>query len=130
MPRIYLDYNATTPLDPVVLEEVINVLKNFQGNPSSVYEEGRAARILIEDSRDFVKSFLDAGGEGEIVFTSSGSESINLAIIGAVYAYKRLNKNKTPHIITSQVEHHAVLNTFKFLETQGVEASIKILNKH
>ncbi len=129
MPRIYLDYNATTPLDPVVLEEVINTLKNFQGNPSSVYEEGRAARILIEDSRDFVKSFLDAGGEGEIVFTSSGSESINLAIIGAVYAYKRLNKNKTPHIITSQVEHHAVLNTFKFLETQGVEASYIGINE-
>lgn len=129
MPRIYLDYNATTPLDPVVLEEVVNTLKNFQGNPSSVYEEGRAARILIEDSRDFVKSFLDAGGGGEIVFTSSGSESINLAIIGAVYAYKRLNKNKPPHIITSQVEHHAVLNTFKFLETQGVETSYIGINE-
>jgi len=124
-----LDYNATTPLDPVVLEEVVNTLKNFQGNPSSVYEEGRAARILIEDSRDFVKSFLDAGGGGEIVFTSSGSESINLAIIGAVYAYKRLNKNKPPHIITSQVEHHAVLNTFKFLETQGVETSYIGINE-
>ncbi|MCL4322789.1 MAG: cysteine desulfurase family protein [Deltaproteobacteria bacterium] len=124
-----MDYNATTPLDPVVLEEVVNTLKNFQGNPSSVYEEGRAARILIEDSRDFVKSFLDAGGGGEIVFTSSGSESINLAIIGAVYAYKRLNKNKPPHIITSQVEHHAVLNTFKFLETQGVETSYIGINE-
>ncbi len=129
MPRIYLDYNATTPLDPIVLEEVVNTLKNFQGNPSSVYEEGRAARILIEDSRDFVKSFLGAGNNDEIIFTSSGSESINLAIMGTVYAYKRLNKNKTPHIITSQVEHHAVLNTFKFLETRGVETTYIGINE-
>ena len=129
MPRIYLDYNATTPLDPIVLEEAVNTLKNFQGNPSSVYEEGRAARILIEDSRDFVKSFLGAGNNDEIIFTSSGSESINLAIMGTVYAYKRLNKNKTPHIITSQVEHHAVLNTFKFLETRGVETTYIGINE-
>ncbi|MCL4542486.1 MAG: cysteine desulfurase [Deltaproteobacteria bacterium] len=129
MPRIYLDYNATTPLDPIVLEEAVNALKNFSGNPSSVYEEGRAARILIEDSRDFVKSFLDAGGGDEVIFTSSGSESINLAIIGAVYAYKRLNKSETPHIITSRVEHHAVLNTFKFLETRGVETTYIGINE-
>lgn len=129
MPRIYLDYNATTPLDPIVLEEVINVLKNFQGNPSSVYEEGRAARILIEDSRDFVKSFLEAGSNDEIIFTSSGSESLNLAIIGAAYAYKRLNKNGTPHIITSQVEHPAILNAFKFLETLGVETTYIGINE-
>ena len=114
MPRIYLDYNATTPVDPAVLEEVVNTLKNYQGNPSSVYEEGRAARILIEDSRDLVKSFLDAGNSGEVIFTSSGSESINLAITGSVYAYMKNNKKKVPHIITSTVEHHAVLNTFKF----------------
>lgn len=129
MPRIYLDYNATTPIDPLVLDEVINTLKNFQGNPSSVYEEGRAARILIEDARDYVKLFLDAGSNDEIVFTASGSESINLAIIGAVYAYKRHNGNSTPHIITSQAEHHAVLNTFKFLETIGVETTYVGINE-
>jgi cysteine desulfurase len=123
MPRIYLDYNATTPVDPAVLEEVVNTLKNYQGNPSSVYEEGRTARILIEDSRDLVKSFLDAGNSGEVIFTSSGSESINLAITGCVYAYMKNNKNKVPHIITSAVEHHAVLNTFKFLESIGVETA-------
>ncbi len=123
MPRIYLDYNATTPIDPSVLEEVVNTLKNYQGNPSSVYEEGRSARILIEDSRDFIKSFLDAGNSGEIIFTSSGSESVNLAIIGSVYAYMRNNKKIVPHIITSTVEHHAVLNTFKFLESIGVETT-------
>ncbi len=123
MPRIYLDYNATTPVDPAVLEEVVNTLKNYQGNPSSVYEEGRAARILIEDSRDLVKSFLDAGNSGEIIFTSSGSESINLAITGSVYAYMKNNKKKVPHIITSTVEHHAVLNTFKFLESIGAETT-------
>ncbi len=123
MPRIYLDYNATTPLDPMVLEEAASALKNYQGNPSSVYEEGRAARILIEDSREFIKSFINAGTSGEIIFTSSGSESINLAIIGAVYAYMRNNTKKTPHIIASRVEHHAVLNTFKFLESLGVETT-------
>ena len=123
MTRIYLDYNATTPVDPAVLEEVVNTLKNYQGNPSSVYEEGRAARILIEDSRDLVKSFLDAGNSGEVIFTSSGSESINLAIKGSVYAYMKNNKKKVPHIITSAVEHHAVLNTFKFLESIGAETT-------
>ena len=123
MPRIYLEYNATTPVDPAVLEEVVNTLKNYQGNPSSVYEEGRAARILIEDSRDLVKSFLDAGNSGEVIFTSSGSESINLAITGSVYAYMKNNKKKVPHVITSAVEHHAVLNTFKFLESIGIETT-------
>ncbi len=123
MPRIYLDYNATTPLDPSVLEEVINTLKNYPGNPSSVYEEGRAARILVEDSREFVKSFLDADNSGEVIFTASGSESINLALSGSVFAYMESGEKKTPHIITSQVEHPAVLNTFKFLERQGVETT-------
>ncbi len=123
MPRIYLDYNATTPIDPLVLEEVTSALKNYQGNPSSVYEEGRAARILIEDSREFVRTFLDAGNSGEIIFTGSGSESVNLAIIGSVFAYMRNNKNAIPHIITSRVEHPAVLNTFKFLELHGAETS-------
>ncbi len=129
MPRIYLDYNATTPVDPAVLEEVVNTLKNYQGNPSSVYEEGRAARILIEDSRDLVKSFLDAGNSGEVIFTSSGSESINLAITGSVYAYMKNNKKKVPHIITSTVEHHAVLNTFKFLESIGIETTYVGVNE-
>ena len=129
MPRIYLDYNATTPVDPAVLEEVVNTLKNYQGNPSSVYEEGRAARILIEDSRDLVKSFLDAGNSGEVIFTSSGSESINLAITGSVYAYMKNNKKKVPHIITSTVEHHAVLNTFKFLESIGAETTYVGVNE-
>ncbi|MHB1704051.1 MAG: cysteine desulfurase family protein [bacterium] len=129
MPRIYLDYNATTPVDPAVLEEVVNTLKNYQGNPSSVYEEGRAARILIEDSRDLVKSFLDAGNSGEVIFTSSGSESINLAITGSVYAYMKNNKKKVPHIITSTVEHHAALNTFKFLESIGIETTYVGVNE-
>lgn len=123
MPRIYLDYNATTPVDPVIIEEINNVIKNYYGNPSSVYEEGRAARILIEDCREFVKTFLDAGNSGEIVFTSSGSESINLAIIGTVASLMRSNPKETPHIITTSVEHPAVLNAFRFLETLGAETT-------
>ncbi len=123
MKRIYLDYNATTPVDPAVLEEAIKILRDFPGNPSSVYEEGRRSRVLIEDSRDFIKSFLRAGPGDELIFTSGGSESINLAIVGAVHANARLKNNKKPHIITSTVEHPAVLNTFKFLEYEGAETS-------
>lgn len=129
MPRIYLDYNATTPPDPLVIEDIASTIKNIWGNPSSVYEEGRTARILIEDSRDFIKSFLEAGKEDELIFTSSGSESINLAIKGVVYAYMRRNNAAVPHIITTTVEHSAVLNTFKFLETIGVETSYIDVNE-
>jgi cysteine desulfurase len=123
MPRIYLDYNATTPLDPDVLEDVCNVLKNISGNPSSLYEEGRTARILIEDSRQFIKLFLDANSEDELIFTSSGTESINLAIVGYINRLMSADKGRKLHIITTAVEHHAVLNTFQFLETQGIETT-------
>lgn len=124
MPRIYLDYNATTPVDPLVVENFTKVLKNYPGNPSSAYEEGRASRIIIEDSRDFLKTFLEAGKGDDVVFTGSGSESLNHAIIGTVYAYMREHEKVKPHIITSQVEHSALLNTFKFLESHDcVEAT-------
>ncbi len=128
MPRIYLDYNATTPVDPSVLKEVCSILKNYPGNPSSVYEEGRSARILIEDSRQFIRSFLGANQKDGIIFTSSGSESINLALIGTVNFYRRQNKKSIPHIITTAVEHPAVLNAFKFLENSGVETTYIRIN--
>jgi cysteine desulfurase len=112
MPRtIYLDYNATTPLDPAVREAMLPFCGAVWGNPSSVHHVGRRARALLDDGRDRAAKFLCAK-PGEIVFTSGGTESNNLAILGTA----RLLKAKGTHLITSAVEHHAVLHCFDYLE--------------
>ncbi|HUB86797.1 MAG TPA: aminotransferase class V-fold PLP-dependent enzyme, partial [Verrucomicrobiae bacterium] len=104
MPRtIYLDYNATTPLDPAVRDVMLPFLGKIWGNPSSVHHVGRKARALLDDARDRTAKFLGAK-PSEIIFTSGGTESNNLAIFGAA----RLLKPKGRHLITSAVEHHAV----------------------
>jgi cysteine desulfurase len=105
MPRtIYFDYNATTPLDPAVRETMLPFLGEVWGNPSSVHHVGRRARALLDDARDRAAKFLGAK-PSEIVFTSGGTESNNLAILGTA----RLFKSKGRHLITSVVEHDAVL---------------------
>jgi cysteine desulfurase len=112
MPRtIYLDYNATTPLDPAVRDAMLPFLGEVWGNPSSVHHVGRKARALLDDARDRVAKFLGAK-PSEIIFTSGGTESNNLAIFGTVRALK----SKGRHLITSSVEHHAVLDCFEYLE--------------
>jgi cysteine desulfurase len=112
MPRtIYFDYNATTPLDPAVREAMLPFLGEIWGNPSSVHHVGRQARALLDDARDRAAKVLGAN-PGEIVFTSGGTESNNLAIFGTA----RLLKSKGRHLITSSIEHHAVLHCFDFLE--------------
>jgi cysteine desulfurase len=112
MPRtIYFDYNATTPLDPVARDAMLPFLGEFWGNPSSVHHVGRQARALLDDARDRAAKFLGAK-PSEIIFTSGGTESNNLAIFGAA----RLLKTKGRHLITSAVEHHAVLHCFDYLE--------------
>jgi len=112
VPRtIYLDYNATTPLDPAVRETMLPFLGETWGNPSSVHHVGRKARALLDDARDRAAKFLGAK-PSEIIFTSGGTESNNLAVFGAA----RLLKTKGKHLITSSVEHHAVLHCFDFLE--------------
>jgi len=120
MPRsIYFDYNATTPLDPSVREAMLPFLGEVWGNPSSVHHIGRRARALLDDARDRAARFLGAR-PSEIIFTSGGTESNNLAILGTA----RLLKSKGKHLITSAIEHHAVLSCFDFLaEREGFDVS-------
>ncbi len=108
---IYFDYNATTPLDPMVREAMLPFWGEIWGNPSSVHHVGRKARALLDDARDRTAIFLGAK-PSEVVFTSGGTEANNLAILGTA----RLLKNKGKHLITSAVEHHAVLHCFDYLE--------------
>jgi cysteine desulfurase len=111
MPRtIYFDYNATTPLDPAVREAMLPFLGEVWGNPSSVHHVGRQARALLDDARDRCAKVLDAKPSG-ITFTSGGTESNNLAILGTA----RLLKLKGRHLITSAIEHHAVLHCCEYL---------------
>jgi cysteine desulfurase len=120
MPRtVYFDYNATTPLDPAVREAMLPYLDNVWGNPSSVHHVGRKARALLDDARDRAAKFLGAK-PSEIIFTSGGSESNNLAIFGTARALKAKGK----HLITSAIEHHAVLHSFDYLEKhEGFEVT-------
>src|ERR1043166_5884451 len=107
---IYFDYNATTPLDPQVREAMMPFLDDVWGNPSSVHQVGRRARAILDDARDRAAKVF-ACKPSEVIFTSGGTESTNLAIFGAA----RLLKSKGRHIITSAVEHHAVLHSCEYL---------------
>lgn len=111
---IYLDNNATTKVDENVLEEMLPFLKEEYANPSSMYEFSIKSSNAIDKARNSIKDFVGASNEKEIIFTSCGSESANTAIKGAI----SYNKNKK-HIITTQIEHPCVLNTYKALEKQG-----------
>lgn len=108
---IYLDYNATTPIDPSVKEAMLPYLEEEFGNPSSSYAYGQRAKEAVECAREQVAALIGAT-PGEIIFTSGGSESDNHAIIGTALA----NGQKGRHIITSRIEHPAVLNTCRYLE--------------
>lgn len=114
---IYMDNAATTALKPEVLDEMIPVLTNDFGNPSTIYKLGKNVKKKIEFARAQVASALGAD-PNEIFFTSGGTESDNWAIKGA--AFEGLKKGKN-HIITSKIEHHAVLHTVQFLEKNGFE---------
>lgn len=119
MKRIYMDHAATTPVRPEVWEAMLPYFSTEFGNPSSVYSWGRSARKALDSARDKVAALLGASAS-EIVFTSGGSEGANLAIKGVAWA----DQNKGKHIITSAIEHHAVLDTVLWLETQGFEVTI------
>jgi len=119
MKKIYLDHNATTPLDPMVLEAMLPYYRDVFGNASSIHEFGRLARKGVDEARAKVASLLGAKDVDEIVFTGSGTESDNFAIKGAADNLK----TKGNHIITSSIEHHAVLNTCKFLEQNGYKVT-------
>nr|WP_253957842.1 cysteine desulfurase family protein [Metabacillus halosaccharovorans] len=116
--RIYLDHAATSPLHPDVAEKMMTkMIENF-GNPSSIHSFGREARRTLDESRRSLANTIGAK-PGEIIFTSGGTEADNLAIIGTVLANNQIGK----HIITTQVEHHAVLHACKYLEKQGYEVT-------
>jgi len=116
MKPIYLDYNASTPIDPEVIEEMLPHLRDRFGNPSSGHIYGRQAKEGIEEARkqmaDLIKSKTD-----EMVFTSGGTESNNIALCGAAFA----NRKKGRRIVTSVTEHPAVLNPCRWLQTQGYD---------
>jgi len=112
--KIYLDHNATTPLDREVLEEMLPFLQDDWGNPSSVHWAARGPKAALDKARERVAALLNAAPL-EIVFNSTGTEGDNHAIKGAAFA----KKNKGNHIITTVVEHPAVMNTCKYLEKEG-----------
>lgn len=119
--RIYLDHAATTPLDPVVRDAIVTTLEELPGNPSSLYSEGRAAREALDAARAQVADVLLAD-PGEIVFTSGGSEGAALAIRGTAFAAARDGRR---HLVTTAVEHHAVLHTVQLLaQRHGFEATV------
>lgn len=114
--RVYLDNASTTKIDPKVLGVMLPCLKEKYGNPSSIYFEGRIAKNAIEESRGKIAKIIGAEKD-EIIFTSGGTESDNLAIFGIA----RANKNKGKHLIVSAIEHKAVLDSCKRLEKDGFE---------
>jgi cysteine desulfurase len=114
MKRIYMDHAGTTKPYPEVLRAMEPFFSEHFGNPSSIHSFGRGADKALDDARRIVSGFLDVSSE-EIIFTSGGTESDNLALKGVAFA----NKDKGKHIITSKLEHHAVLRTCEWLEKQG-----------
>lgn len=114
MSLIYLDNNATTKVDPQVLEAMLPYFKEEYANPSSVYEFAKRSNHAVREARGVMKDFFNAQNEKEILFTSCGSESANTAIRGVL----NINKNKR-HIITTKVEHPCVLNLYQTLEKEG-----------
>jgi cysteine desulfurase len=111
---IYLDYNATTPVDPAVVDAMEPYLRDHFGNPSSDHAYGYRTRLAVQTAREQLAELLGAAPE-EVIFTGSGSEANNLAIKGVAYALRERGK----HIITSAVEHPAIAEPLRFLEQQG-----------
>lgn len=120
MGRIYLDHAATTPPDPRVIEAMLPMWTKFWGNPSSIYLEGQEARRAVDSARKVCADLLGATPK-EIVFTGGGTESDNAAIRGAAFAQRERGRGN--HIITSAIEHHAVLHTVEQLEREGFRAT-------
>lgn len=118
MERIYLDHAATTPVHQDVLHEVMSAMQNSFGNPSSIHAFGREARKQLNEARRQLAKTISAK-ENEIIFTSGGTEADNMAILGVSRGYQHKGK----HLITTVIEHHAVLHTFESLEKEGFEVT-------
>jgi cysteine desulfurase len=123
--RVYLDYAATTPMHADVVQSMIPYMSGMFGNPSSGHSFGHEARAAVEDARVQVALLLGSANY-EIVFTSGGTESDNLAIKGIAYA----NRDKGNHIITTAIEHPAVLEPCRFLQTQGFDVTYLPVDKY
>jgi cysteine desulfurase len=128
MPKpIYLDHNATTPLDKRVLDKMIPYFLEVYGNASSTdHLHGHHAKQAVQKAREDIAKVLGCRKSNEIVFTSGATESNNLALIGAFRKYK----NKGTHIISSTIEHPCVLDTFEFLKTEGAEITLLPVDKY
>jgi len=124
MPKIYLDYAATTPVDPKVLRVMSPYLKKEFGNASSIYQLGQKALGAVDEARNTVADFLGCSAQ-EIIFTGSATEANNLAIFGVI---KNLKISQS-HIIISKIEHHAVLEPCQALEKQGAEVTYLPVDK-
>ncbi|MCL6573065.1 MAG: cysteine desulfurase [Bacillus sp. (in: Bacteria)] len=118
MERIYLDHAATTPMHPLVIEKIVDVLNSTFGNPSSIHSYGREARHLLDGARSALAGSIGAK-ENEIIFTSGGTEADNMALFGVAESYQEKGK----HIITTEAEHHAVLLACNKLEKNGFEVT-------
>jgi cysteine desulfurase len=129
MERIYMDYGASTPVDKEVIEEMMPYFDKFYGNPSSIHSFGREAFDAVEESRKKIADIICAN-EDEMVFTSGGTESDNLAIKGIAFRNKKKRGSKGTHIITSAIEHPGVLTTCKYMEKIGFNVKYLPVDKH
>jgi len=125
MKLIYFDHAATSPVHMEVAEIIKQYLTTCYGNPSSIYRLGYEAREAVDDARTKVANLIGAS-PNEIIFTSGGTEADNLAVLGIAFA----NQHKGNHIITSSIEHHAVMHTCSFLETQGFHVTYLPVDKY
>ena len=126
MRTVYLDHSATTPVDPEVFEAMKPYFLAKFGNASSIHEKGREARAAVEEARAQVARLLGAEQPREIIFTSGATESDNLAVKGVAMA----NRDRGDHIITTRVEHHAILHTCELLEKEGFQVTYLPVDSH
>lgn len=125
MRKIYLDYNASTPLAPEVVDVMQPLLNDFYGNPSALHWAGRPVKSLLHKAREQVAELINCS-PGEVIFTSGGSEANNMALKGFYFK----NQHKGNHIITSKIEHPAILNPCKFLEKVGARITYVGVNQY
>src|SRR6266850_1463860 len=132
MNRVYLDYNATTPVEPEVLDAMLPYFSGEFGNAASIHTPGQRARAAVETAREQVAALIGARAQ-EIVFTSGGTESDNHAVFGVVrqafLTVPSSNAESPPHIITTAIEHEAVLNACQAMEKSGVRVTFLATNR-